>query len=60
MQIVEVGGTKYIVLTTVPVDSQGYNTDNLKTEWGANAILRNGNTLYLCQKTIDAEFEDIE
>ncbi len=60
MQIVEVGGTKYIVLATVPVDSPGYNSENLKDEWGADAILRNGDTLYPCQKTIDAEFEDIE
>jgi|TARA_B100001964_G_C14129491_1_gene552192 hypothetical protein len=60
VQIVEVGGTKYIVLATVPVDSPGYNSENLKDEWGADAILRNGDTLYPCQKTIDAEFEDIE
>ena len=60
MQIVEVGCTKYIVLATVPVDSPGYNSENLKDEWGADAILRNGDTLYPCQKTIDAEFEDIE
>ena len=60
MQIVEVGGTKYIVLATVPVDSPGYNSENLKDEWGADAILRNGDTLYMVRKLIEAEFKDIK
>jgi hypothetical protein len=40
--------------------TQDYSPEQLKREWDADTVLRNGNTLYLTTKLIEAEFEDIE
>ena len=57
MRFITVQDTMYLVKSTIPAETKkGY--DVLKREWNADAILRNGNTLYLCQLIIDAEFED--
>ena len=57
-QIITVNEDRYIVLGTVPA-TQDYSPEQLKQEWNADTVLRNGNTLYLADKLIDAEFEDI-
>tara|TARA_B100000519_G_C14190330_1_gene412829 strand:- start:285 stop:440 length:156 start_codon:yes stop_codon:yes gene_type:complete len=49
----------YIILGTVSVNS-GYTPDQLKKMWNlADAVLRNGNDFYVCNKIIDAEFEEL-
>ena len=34
-------------------------TEYWKKQWGADAVLRNGDTYYYCSLIINAEFEDI-
>ena len=58
-QIITVNEDRYLVLGTVPA-TQDYSPEELKREWHADTVLRNGNTLYLADKLIEAEFEDIE
>ena len=58
-KIITVNDDRFEILGTIPAD-RDYSPDELKNQWGADNILRNGDTLYPCQKTIDAEFEDIE
>ena len=59
MQIIAIGDERYMTLGVVSVDC-GYTIEELKTQWSsADAVLRNGNELYICSKLIEAEFEDI-
>jgi len=58
-QIINVNEDRYLVLGTVPV-TQDYSPDQLKQEWNADTVLRNGDTLYLTTRLIEAEFEDID
>ena len=58
-QIITVSEDRYLVLGTVPA-TQDYSPEQLKREWDADTVLRNGNTLYLADKLIEAEFEDID
>jgi len=58
-QIITVNEDRYLVLGTVPA-TQDYSPEQLKQEWKADTVLRNGNTLYLTTKLIEAEFEDID
>ena len=59
MKIITVGDERYMLLGKVSVDC-GYTVEELKTQWSsADAVLRNGNDLYICSKLIEAEFEDI-
>ena len=58
-QIITVNKDRYLVLGTAPV-TQDYSPEQLKQEWNADTVLRNGNTLYLTTKLIEAEFEDID
>ena len=57
-QIITVNDDRFEVLGTSPAD-RDYNPDELKNQWGADNILRNGDTLYLVRKLIIAEFEDM-
>ena len=58
-QIITVNKERYLVLGTVPV-TQDYSPEQLKHEWNADTVLRNGKTLYLAEKLLEAEFEDID
>ena len=58
-QIITVNEDRYLVLGTVPVNDN-YSPEQLKQEWKADTVLRNGNDFYLADKLIEAEFEDIE
>ena len=40
--------------------TRDYSPEQLKHEWKADTVLRNGDTLYLADKLIVAEFEDID
>ena len=60
MQIINVNDDRYVVCGTVSAHKvTDITTDQLKDRFSlADAVLRNGDTLYICMKTIDAEFED--
>jgi hypothetical protein len=58
-QIITVNEDRYLVLGMVPA-SLDYSPEELKRDWNADTVLRNGDTLYLTTKLIDAEFEDLE
>ena len=58
-KIITVNDDKFEVLGTIPAD-RDYNPDELKTQWRADNILRNGDVLYMARKIIVAEFEDIK
>ena len=62
MQIINVNDDRYVVCSTVLAQKVAHlSTDELKNQYSlADAVLRNGDTLYICMKIIDAEFEDIK
>ena len=51
----------YVICGTVLADKvTNISTNELKKRYGlADAVLRNGDTFYICMKNIDVEFEDI-
>ena len=60
MQIINVNDDRYVVQGTVSALKVTNITTNQLNDWYslADAVLRNGDTFYICMKTIDAEFED--
>ena len=62
MQIINVNDDRYVVCGTVSVHKvANVTTDELKNRYSlSDTVLRNGDTLYICMKTISAEFEDIK
>ena len=58
-KIITVNNDKFEILGTFSTNKD-YNPDELKTQWRADNILRNGDTLYIVRKLIEAEFEDIK
>ena len=58
-KIITVNDDRFVILGTIPAD-RDYHPNELKNQWGADNILRNGDTLYLVRKLIEAEFEDIK
>ena len=61
MNIIEVNDERYVVCGTVLEHKvTNKSTDELKSWYFlADTVLRNGDTYYICRKTIDVEFEDI-
>ncbi len=60
MQIITVNYDKYVVRGTVSAEVLNQvTTKQLKEQWNADAVLRNGDTLYLVNKIVDAEYGDI-
>ncbi len=60
MQIITVNDDKYVVRGTVLADVLNQvTTKQLKEQWNADTVLRNGDTLYLVNKIVDAEYGDI-
>jgi hypothetical protein len=59
MRIIRLQDDMYVVRGTVSAETKVTN-DELKKQFAADAVLRNGDKLYLCQKIIDAEFTDIK
>ena len=57
-QIVTVNDNRYEVLGTVSANSD-YSPEQLKQQWNADTVLRNGDTLYVTRTILEAEFEDI-
>ena len=61
MQIITVNDDKYVVRGTVLADVLNQvTTKQLKEQWNADTVLRNGDTLYLVDMIIVAEYEDID
>jgi|TARA_R100001163_G_C4893061_1_gene85136 hypothetical protein len=61
LNIIDVNDERYVVCGTVLEHKvTNYTTDELK-DWYhlADTVLRNGDTLYICRKIIEGEFEEI-
>ena len=58
-QIVTIGEDRYLVLGTVQASSD-YSPEELKQNWNADTVLRNGDLLYITRKIINAEFQDLK
>ena len=61
MQIININDDRYVVCGTVLAQKVTHlSTDELKSRYSlADTVLRNGDSLYICMKIIDAEYEDI-
>ena len=62
MQIINIKDDSYVVRGTVLAQKVTHiSTDELKKQYGlADTVLRNGDIFYICERIIDAEFEDIK
>ena len=61
MKRIVVNDDLYIICGTVLAEKVTISTEELKKQYSlADTVLRNGDTYYICQKIIDAEFEDIQ
>ena len=62
LQIINVNDERYVVRGTVSAQKVTHlSTEELKSQYSlADAVLRNGDTLYICMKLIEVEFEDIK
>ena len=62
MQIINIKDDRYVVCGRVSAQEvTEVSTDELKSWYSlADTVLRNGDTLYICMKIIDAEFKDIK
>jgi hypothetical protein len=56
--IVDINDDRYEVLGTV-LASKDYSSEELKKQWNADTVLRNGNKFYMAKKIIEAEFKDL-
>jgi hypothetical protein len=61
MKRIVVNDDLYVICGTVLVKRVTISLDELKKQYSlADTVLRNGDSYYICQKIIDAEFEDIQ
>jgi TolB-like protein len=62
LQIINVNDDAYVVRGTVLAQKVTHiSTEELKSQYSlADTVLRNGDTLYICMKIVDAEFTDIK
>ncbi len=56
-RLISVNDSLYLIKGKVSADIR-FTTDELKTQYSADTILRNGNEWFICSKVIEAEFED--
>ena len=60
MKRIAVNDDLYVICGTVLAKKVTLSTEELKSQYRlADTVLRNGDTFYICQKIIDAEFTDI-
>ena len=60
MKRIAVNDDLYVICGTVLVEKVTTSMDALKEHYTlADTVLRNGDTFYICQKIINAEFTDI-
>ena len=61
MKRIAVNDDLYVICGTVLAEKVTISMDDLNKQYSlADTVLRNGDTYYICQKIIDAEFEDIQ
>ena len=61
MKRIAVNDDLYVICGTVLAEKVTISTEELKKQYSlADTVLRNGDTYYICQKIIDAEFVDIQ
>jgi len=62
LKFITVNDDLYVICGTVLADKvTNISTNDLKKQYSlADAVLRNGDTFYICMKVIDVEFEDIK
>ena len=59
-KLISIGDDLYIILGSQSVESTNeLGTEYWKGQWGADAVLRNGDRFYFCSTVINAEFNDI-
>jgi len=51
-------GDLYLLKGVVSVDCT-FSTEELKKQYSADTVLRRGKEWYICEKVIEAEFEDL-
>jgi len=56
-RLISVNDSLYLIKGTVSADIR-FTTDELKKQYSADTVLRNGNEWFICSKVIEAEFED--
>ena len=61
MQIIHVNDDVYVVCGTVLAEKVVHiSTDELKKQYNlADTVLRNGDTLYVCMKTINVDYVEL-
>jgi len=62
LNIININDDRYVVRGTVLAQKVTHiSTEELKSQYSlADTVLRNGDTLYICMKIVDAEFTDIK
>tara|TARA_Y100000310_G_scaffold211742_1_gene212482 strand:+ start:557 stop:739 length:183 start_codon:yes stop_codon:yes gene_type:complete len=55
-KIITINNDKYEILGTVSARTN-YSPEELKKQWNADTVLRNGKNLYMTRKLIEAEFK---
>ena len=55
IKIITVNNDKYEILGTVSAHTN-YSPEELKKQWNADTVLRNGKKFYMTRKLIEAEF----
>ena len=58
MKLIPLNGELYLLKGRVSVDTH-FTTEELKKQYTADTVLRNGDFWYMCEKVIVAEFEDL-
>tara|TARA_Y100000034_G_scaffold47516_1_gene58512 strand:- start:301 stop:483 length:183 start_codon:yes stop_codon:yes gene_type:complete len=58
-KIITINNDRFEILGILPAN-KNYNPNELKNQWKADNILKNGDKLYMVRKLIEAEFEDIK
>ena len=58
-KIITINNDRFEILGILPAN-KNYNPNELKNQWKADNILKNGDKLYMVRKLIEADFEDIK
>jgi hypothetical protein len=58
VKIIPLNGNLYLLKGTVSVNSK-FSTEELKTQYSADTVLRRDQEWFICSKILEAEFEDL-
>jgi len=59
MRVIHIGDDVYVLKGSLKVDC-GYTTEEIKSMYDADTVLRQDNKWFAANKVLDAEFEDIK